>query len=386
MKLVWIVPELQGGIHSYSKSLWPSVKELLLQSGSAALDPIYLEQGSQLAPSLLNDLRAQGVTTVHIQHEFGLFGRKIPPFYRFPRWIADLRKGLPQARLCATAHTVIGQDFRYDWRGRGLQAPLRWAANALFMPLLRPVWTQKTWGGLDGVIVHSQLQRSAVDRSGAKRVEVIPHFVPSLGPKRVSRTAHPVLQRVSSDVPVVMVFGYVSPEKGQELAIRALSRMKMRAVLILAGGSRRKEDQKYLAYCEELARKLAVSDRVKITGFLAEDQIDEFYSRATVVLAPFRDTSGSGSIPQGLARGAPLLASDLPLNREIAEREPGALDVFRAQDPEDCADRLDYLIRDHKKRAGLSAAAHRYAARFSIAQTAQAHQRFYESLQGGGTG
>jgi hypothetical protein len=36
------------------------------------------------------------------------------------------------------------------------------------------------------------------------------------------------------------------------------------------------------------------------------DQIDEVYRRADLVLAPFRETSGSGSLTQAFARGAVL--------------------------------------------------------------------------------
>lgn len=365
-RLLWITPEKSGGIRSYAEALWPAIRSWCeAEGGIIPLEPRFSDSLSGIAklkPSL-----------IHVQHEFGLFGSKVPGFYRFPGWLRELREIAPGAKIVATAHSVLDDQYRYPWKGRGWQAPFRVAANLLILRLARRRWIEGTWGRLDGVVVHSELQKPVPVEGGCPEVRVIPHYVPSVSS----------LSRSEGDE--VIVFGYFSQEKGQDIAIEAWGMLGSAAPrLILAGGVRRAEDQAYQDRCRERIRALRLEDRVEITGFVAPDQVDAIYARASVVLAPFRETSGSGSLAQALARGKAILASDLPLNREIDLRQPGALAYFRSEDPADCADRVRSLLESREAREVLKAAARKYAEAHSVAATAEAHVRFYREIFKGG--
>jgi glycosyltransferase involved in cell wall biosynthesis len=123
-----------------------------------------------------------------------------------------------------------------------------------------------------------------------------------------------------------------------------------------------------------------VDSRVLVTGFLPESAIPGLYEKTRLVLAPFRSTTGSGSIPRAFAHGAPVLASDLPLNVEIGRREPGALALFRACDAQDCARRIRELCADPAALAGLSAAARRYARVLTLERAADQYAAIYREL------
>jgi chaperone required for assembly of F1-ATPase len=87
-----------------------------------------------------------------------------------------------------------------------------------------------------------------------------------------------------------------------------------------------------------------------------------------------------GSLVQALARGAAVLASDLPLNREINDRVAETLAFFASEDPLDCARQIESLLADMDRRRHLGQQALRYAATYSPAVIAGEHLDFYRRV------
>jgi glycosyltransferase involved in cell wall biosynthesis len=370
-RLLWMTPEKSGGIASYSQALWPALAAQARAEGG--FEPLELIQS---APSdlsgLIREAAALRPQLVHIQHEYGLFGGKNPPWDRFPGWMSDLRSSLgSEVRIVATAHTVIPDDYQFEVSGRGWQAPVRWLANRLLLPRLRRHWGKETWEKFDAVVVHSGLQVAAVRQHCGQAVEV-PHFVPE-APMTPAQKQEEGRFRLT-------VFGYFTPEKGQDVVIDALAHVGAPIRLRLAGGVRRQEDEKYLQHCLQKIDSLGLRDRVEVTGFVPDSEITRIYAESDLVIAPFRWTSGSGSLAQALARGAPILASDLALNQEISARVPGALEFFKSEDARDCAVQIDRLLSDAGLRDRMREGARRYAQENSPVRTAQRHLEFYRRV------
>jgi glycosyltransferase involved in cell wall biosynthesis len=392
-RLVWLVPETRGGVQDYSRVLWASIQKCMANDARfqdwEGCEPIVLDLPSRATVDAAADrIRELDPSLVHIQHEFGLFGgSKLPMRYHFPAFVRAIRG--PEAgtrlRLVATAHTVLDRQARYTYGGRGADSIFRLGLNLFVVPFTRRTWMQGTWGELDAVVVHSKLQAPAILDSGCPRVEVIPHYV--LPPSRgggATRTGAPEQPGERSPRAEVVVFGYLSPAKGQDLAIAALAHVdpSRRPHLVLAGGARRKEEAAFRSRCESMARRLGVSENVTITGFVPAEEVATWFDKATVVLAPFRETSGSGSIAQALGCGSAILASDLPLNRELAERVHGCIDLFEAGNPRACAERLGALLADADRRAALHAGAHRYTEIFGVEPIARQHLNLYARMLG----
>lgn len=365
-RLLWIAPEEQGGIRHYSETLWPFVNVGWESSALVFDEAAAIKTARSLQPDI-----------IHIQHEFGLFGSRLPFRYRFPAWLKRVRQAAPCAKVLGTGHTVLDSTFEFPWKNRGWQTLPRWVMNQVALPYCRFLWTRKTWGLFDGVIVHSALQTRTVSDSGCPKVTVIPHFV---------GTAASVRALFSPEgphaAPVILVFGYFSPDKGQDVVIRAFARLlttqaSCSAQLVLAGGARRKEDQAFLEHCRGLVRSLRLEERVQFTGYLSPEQVNAAFARAALVVAPFRETWGSGSLAQALDRAMPVLASDHPINREIGDRQPGALAFFRNEDPVDCANEIGRLLADPAARKALSEAARRYAEACDVRSIARMHLDFY---------
>jgi glycosyltransferase involved in cell wall biosynthesis len=203
-------------------------------------------------------------------------------------------------------------------------------------------------------------------------VQVIPHVIPNLNPTiDVSTPSLPTEKRL------LIVFGFIRRSKGHDLAIKALARMKHEASLVIAGGVRTRGDLIFLRECLRLADRLGVAGRVRVTGYVPENSITALYRRAVLAVAPFRQSSGSGSLAIGLASGTPTVASDISLNKEILEREPGCLTLFASENPEKLAEEVDRLLDSQVARESIVRAARRYARSCSPSKIAQKHVALY---------
>jgi len=324
---------------------------------------------------LANSICAQSPDVVHFQHEYGCFGSKKPWLYGFPHLVHLIKQQLPATCLVATAHTVLQPGFQYPLSGRGRQIPARIFANLFMMPVLNRLWGEKTWGALDGVIVHSSLQKANALEAGARRVWVVPHFVPALKPVSAPK---------ENETFRILVFGYFTPEKGQDLVIEALNRMKKKNIhVVFAGGVRRSEDQGYYERCQMRIKSMGLVNQARVTGFISTEELNQEAAQSHLAIAPFRETHGSGSLVHLLGRGLPILASDLAINREINERQKGTMEFFKSEDVIDLSLQIERLSSEKGRETLLSLRenAKKYSASVSPAVIQRKHLEIYEDLE-----
>jgi 1,2-diacylglycerol 3-alpha-glucosyltransferase len=375
MKVVWVSTWNNiCGIADYSRELWPAIEKSLVERGDMG-SLVSIDQYSK--NQIVTELKKLSPDIVHFQHEFGLFGGKNPPFYTFPSLISELKSALPNTKFVATAHTVISERYHFPVKGKGWQIPLRGLANIFLLKKLREYWGPKTWGKLDGTIIHSDLQSKTVTKAGSTFVTVVPHFVPAKEKIKLS---------LNRDEKTVLVFGFFTPEKGQDVVIEAFRILKnegLKINLVLAGGVRRAQDTKYFEKCKKLISDYGLQERVTTTGYIKAGEVQKYLEKADLVVAPFRETTGSGSLAQVLARGLPLLASDLPLNREINDRESGCLELFKSGDAKDLAKKITHLIYDEDHLKLLRQGAFRYASHLAPVRVAFQHLHIYDQLRKG---
>src|SRR5689334_16925414 len=119
------------------------------------------------------------------------------------------------------------------------------------------------------------------------------------------------------------MFGFISQRKGYGMATETLKRLPDDVVLLIAGGRHPDDNSSFVDNLERLPASLG--DRIRFTGYISESQIAEVMSATDVVLAPFIESSGSGSLAMSLACGKPIVASPIEPHLEMDKHEPGVL-------------------------------------------------------------
>ena len=133
------------------------------------------------------------------------------------------------------------------------------------------------------------------------------------------------------DGPVRLLYaGTMSPWQGVRLAIEALALLNraLDSTLVLAGPARPRQERGLRELCWELG----VADSVQFAGPVDRASLARLHHESDVILAPL--TADDRNLVQGccplkvleaMASGTPLVASDLPVVRELARPDVDAL-------------------------------------------------------------
>lgn len=273
--------------------------------------------------------QARGYDLVHIQHEHGLFGRGLGYKHSARNFGGTLRmlhaEGPP---VVVTFHTDPLGDIPRHWSRLSL-ATLH---DGLKNTSRKLVWRRQVSPRFGPqrdqakAIVHTMSSRRAQirQRMPAAAVHVIEHgCLPSRDDRTDSPAAKAALDLAPTDTLLTM-FGFVSPYKGHDLAIQSLERLPDHVHLAICGGSHPEADDDYLASLIRLIHDLDLEDRVRITGWLAPAEAEQYYAATDICLAPYTTTelSASGAITWALASGKPIIGSKVPAFRQICREQP----------------------------------------------------------------
>jgi glycosyltransferase involved in cell wall biosynthesis len=183
------------------------------------------------------------------------------------------------------------------------------------------------------------------------------------------------LARLEVREPYVLVVGTIEPRKGHATIVRALAAIRARhpdVRLVVAGPAG-----------WGATPILAELDRpwVDVLGSVDRADLEVLYRRATLVASLSRCEGFGLPVLEALARGRPVLASDIPPHREVAG---DAAVLADPEHPHDIADTLDELLADESLRARLSTVGRRRAAGFSVAEMITGHLHAYADARNAG--
>ena len=208
---------------------------------------------------------------------------------------------------------------------------------------------------------------TAAQFGASRRVRVIPDGLAS-DPARAPRDAARAALGLDAHTPVIAVLGRISDWKGQDVLVRALAEEPLRArgaIALLAGEAWPGAEHRAGAVLE-LARALAVSDRLRMLGF--RDDIETVLGAADVIAVPSTapDPLPGAAIEAAAAGCAVVASAHGGLPEIIRDRETGRLVAPR--DPRALAEAAAELLDDPCERDSLGAAAaidvrKRYSAR-----------------------
>lgn len=319
--------------------------------------------------------RANEADVIHLQHEFTFFHGYLPNQTTLFRFAPQLKRP-----VVLTAHSVLPLEslMHVAEETRPLRRLVKRALA--YHPGLRHAVERAPYAFADVVIVHTETCVARLEAAGLarERIHRIPAGVP---PLPAEEALDPDLDRFLAR-PTVAIPGFVTPNKGYEVALAALEGLPEDVGLVIAGGARLETEAGYLT---ELTREIAarrLEARVRITGYLSEGRLAAVLRRATVAALPHREATGSYSVMLPLAAGRAIVASDLACFREIV-RESGGVTLVPPGEPEPLARALAALLVDEERRGEQEAASRAFAESHSWERAAEKTAAIYASVARG---
>jgi glycosyltransferase involved in cell wall biosynthesis/peptidoglycan/xylan/chitin deacetylase (PgdA/CDA1 family) len=256
-----------------------------------------------------------------------------------------------------TVASVRGLDWQRAKWGRVARAYLRFCEST------------SVHGPNATVVVSQTLQRHFESRFG-RRVRYIPNGVVRTTPV----PADGIRRFGLAGGDYFLYAGRLSPEKGLHVMIEA-HRPIDTIRLVLAGGSSYSEDY--------MAQLRAQGDgRVVFTGFLTGTLLEELYSNALAFVLPSAMEGLSVALLEAMSYGLPVIASDIPENRELVDACGGYL--FRLDDVGDLRRVMqEVAAAPERARAVGSAARERVRAHFDWDRIAAETEVFYREVMAG---
>jgi glycosyltransferase involved in cell wall biosynthesis len=334
------------GVRDYTEYLLAELRQIV--------DVRFVTDAERFTPAM------NGVDLAHVQHQYFLFGGVAPWKCRFRAFANRLR-----VPAVMTVHEFVSPGG----------SPSRRAAIALANRL------HFRHSAIRHYMAHTQADRERMAAEGLprERITVVRHGVPpapALPAREEARRALGLEKRF-----LLTMFGFLSRRKGHLLALEALKLLPTDVMLLIAGGRHPDDRTNYVNDIKQTIQQAGWADRARITGYLPPQEAASVLSAADLVIAPFLESSGSGSLAYAFACGKPILASDIAAHREILGETPGALALFPAGDIEQdsrpranaaaLAQAVAALRDDPEALSTLAAGARRYAETHSYARMAE---------------
>lgn len=343
------------GIAEYSRHLVDALRsrvEVEVTPAAFARSPrhVYAAMGRALS----------GSDVVHVQHSYAFFGGMHP--------LRSGWKAFAEALTRPAVITVHELDLRAAGAGplpSTLEVVYKWRFNrSVFChPALRE------W------VVHSAEIRDGLARLGVPAERILYRPMPIESPREPVDPSPFLREHGLTGARPLVIPGFLARRKGYDVALEALRELPPDYVLVAAGGEHAADRTGTAERLLAEAVRLGVADRFRITGFLDSARLEQAVAGAHLVLAPFREMSGSASLAYCLARGAAIVASDLPENRKLE-----GVRLTPVGDAGALAREIRSLAEDAEARRALRAAALDYAGRHSFPAFAQELEQVYRRL------
>lgn len=298
-----------------------------------------------------------------------------------------------KGKLCITLHDIYSHlypdyDVREAWRvenkrwrsySNNQSLALKSTATCLWQDYL-PDRAIMQWMFAHG----DQLfvcNRTEADRlkhiKGAEKLTVIPHFVEERA-SLVSVMEAKEKLNLGVDT-ILMLQGFIYRSKGHALLLDALSLLSQSIKVVFAGGFAPLQE----SFQQELfakVEKFDLGDRIEITGYLSDDDLELYLAAADLAICPFQSLSASGSLSTWLSIGRPILASALPQVEELNNMVPGAISTFEDYTPESLAKAIECCLSENDDPIKLQSRIEKVKAlqqQLSVTRIAEKHEQQY---------
>lgn len=219
----------------------------------------------------------------------------------------------------------------------------------------------------DKVIVHSNRAKRKLDKiMSSKNIEEL--FFPvdnkvELLDKEKSRK----YLNIDEETNLIFNFGLISPEIDYKSLIDALSMLPENFKLIISGGTRNEAGEETK---QKLKEKTEEMEKIKITNFIPEKDLPEYYAASDITVFPRKEGAESSTIATSMAYEKPIVVPDL----EAVKGKP--VFKYNKEDSKSLRDAFLSALKDDRKKQ-IS----RYKKEHSWSKFVKEHKRIYNQLQ-----
>ncbi|MCD6280968.1 MAG: glycosyltransferase [Deltaproteobacteria bacterium] len=359
-------PPIECGIASYTQYLTDALRALgvdvcivshLGGNGKKVFSAFDYEDGD-LAEKAFSMMARLTPDLVHIQHEFGLYGKHYGVSI-IPLIIEFRLTGIPVVSTLHTVYDVISDEH---------------------LIILNSVIDNS-----NAVIVHEEYQVKSLKKhlkrtDLIKKVHVIPHGARDIEPVKDAK------QRlgIKKGTKVVLMIGYFRPSKRFERIVRLWPEIIKRyggndVLLIVAGKVRGIEYRDYRNMLFNEINSSTARDSIKvIRGQISQDSFDTIISASDIVVLPYSISSQSGIVAHSLAFGKPIVTSDTFAMASLVSDVKAGL---TSKTDEDYIRNIVRLLEDNNLRRSLGSNALKYVQeKISWIKVAEKHVDIYKTL------
>ena len=150
------------------------------------------------------------------------------------------------------------------------------------------------------------------------------------------------------------------------------------ARLVVAGT----DHPKTPGYLKSVQQKFPARKEVSFIGYVSEGDVAQLLQRSTVAVLPYTSSAGSSGIAHlACTYGVPIVASDIPDFRRLAEEEGLAIDFFPVGDIQQLATHLVELLQDRERQTEMALRNVSAALRMSMPEIIRQYLRTFELRQ-----
>jgi glycosyltransferase involved in cell wall biosynthesis len=151
------------------------------------------------------------------------------------------------------------------------------------------------------------------------------------------------------------------------------------ARLVIAGT----DHPKTPGYLQALEQRSAHRKEISFIGYVAEDKIPDLLQRSSIAVLPYTSSAGSSGIAHlACTYGVPMVASDIPDFRRLADEEGISIDFFPASDVGALAEHLADLLGNKERQVEMALQNVSAALRMSMPGIIREYLRTFELRQG----
>jgi len=335
VKIAMITPwgkNTRCGIRTYSENLSYALAELGIDVYIVRW-PRFGQRSVELIQNcVVDNIPIDKVDLIHVQHEYGLFQPNLEEAF----YSAIRQLGKP---IVTTMHAT------------GIFVTDRIVAEASDAVIVHNEYMAKRFSGQSFIILHGCKPTNCPPEEVCKR---------SLG--------------IDPRVPIVGYLGFISPAKGLELLIEAMTRVKT-AALLIGGGWFVGDETNYIAKLKQWSLE-ALPGRCQWLGYVPDDRLHYVYGASSIIVYPSHHITESGALLNAISHGKAVIASRLPPTIEKEKR--GALITF--EDVDDLVEKIKWLLSDNDARRRLEEGAKKYAEEHSWEKVAEKHKSLFEKI------